>query len=240
MWSSQNSLCQPAVVRVSSVRSCPRSVAAVLTRSRARSSGGPLRFQVAAATREPATTACHAQPGATAEAPGAPAPDEQRCIASPSPVEIRRSSNWSGVRERGFGTVSRSVQIATTMASAARSQATTFSAHGEHACAAGRTRMVAATAAAAEQRRDVLSFRGSALAGVVMDSGGVGFSILGLEKALFGTWARYSKEEPKRNPSPELRAILRPGFRKTFPESLAGTTIGSARSKSRRPQPRRS
>ena len=38
--------------------------------------------------------------------------------------------------------------------------------------------------------------------------------------SLFGTWARYSKDEPKLNPIPEMRWMLRPGIRDTFPESL--------------------
>jgi hypothetical protein len=38
--------------------------------------------------------------------------------------------------------------------------------------------------------------------------------------SLFGTWARYSPNEPKRNPIPELRWMLRDGIRDTFPESL--------------------
>jgi Phytanoyl-CoA dioxygenase (PhyH) len=37
---------------------------------------------------------------------------------------------------------------------------------------------------------------------------------------LFGTWARYIPGEPKLNPIPEMRWMLRPGIRDTFPESL--------------------
>jgi hypothetical protein len=40
--------------------------------------------------------------------------------------------------------------------------------------------------------------------------------------SLFGTWARYEPGEPKLNPIPELRWMLRPGIRKTFPEPLRG------------------
>lgn len=38
--------------------------------------------------------------------------------------------------------------------------------------------------------------------------------------SLFGTWARYTPDEPKRNPIPEMRWMLRPGIRETFPEFL--------------------
>jgi hypothetical protein len=38
--------------------------------------------------------------------------------------------------------------------------------------------------------------------------------------SLFGTWARYVADEPKRNPIPEMRWMLRDGVRETFPESL--------------------
>jgi hypothetical protein len=38
--------------------------------------------------------------------------------------------------------------------------------------------------------------------------------------SLFGTWARYRKDEPKMNPIPELRWMLKDGVRETFPESL--------------------
>jgi hypothetical protein len=38
--------------------------------------------------------------------------------------------------------------------------------------------------------------------------------------SLFGTWARYRVDEPRRNPIPELRWMLREGIRETFPESL--------------------
>jgi hypothetical protein len=37
---------------------------------------------------------------------------------------------------------------------------------------------------------------------------------------LFGTWARYIPGEPRLNPIPEMRWMLRPGIRETFPESL--------------------
>jgi hypothetical protein len=38
--------------------------------------------------------------------------------------------------------------------------------------------------------------------------------------SLFGTWARYRPDEPKMNPIPELRWMLRDGVRDTFPPSL--------------------
>lgn len=38
--------------------------------------------------------------------------------------------------------------------------------------------------------------------------------------SLFGTWARYLPDEPKLNPIPELRWMLRPGIRETFPPAL--------------------
>jgi hypothetical protein len=38
--------------------------------------------------------------------------------------------------------------------------------------------------------------------------------------SLFGTWARYNPADPKLNPIPEMRWMLRPGIRETFPESL--------------------
>jgi hypothetical protein len=38
--------------------------------------------------------------------------------------------------------------------------------------------------------------------------------------ALFGTWARYTPNEPKRNPIPEMRWMLRKGARDMFPPSL--------------------
>jgi hypothetical protein len=38
--------------------------------------------------------------------------------------------------------------------------------------------------------------------------------------SLFGTWARYWKDEPKLNPIPEMRWMLRDGIRETFPPSL--------------------
>jgi hypothetical protein len=38
--------------------------------------------------------------------------------------------------------------------------------------------------------------------------------------SLFGTWARYRPDEPRRNPIPELRWMLRDGIRQTFPEFL--------------------
>jgi hypothetical protein len=38
--------------------------------------------------------------------------------------------------------------------------------------------------------------------------------------SLFGTWARYDKDEPKRSPIPEMRWMLREGIRETFPPFL--------------------
>ena len=38
--------------------------------------------------------------------------------------------------------------------------------------------------------------------------------------SLFGTWARYSPDEPKLNPIPEMRWMLRDGIRETFPPAL--------------------
>jgi hypothetical protein len=38
--------------------------------------------------------------------------------------------------------------------------------------------------------------------------------------SLFGTWAQYRKDEPKVNPIPEMRWMLREGVRQTFPDSL--------------------
>ena len=38
--------------------------------------------------------------------------------------------------------------------------------------------------------------------------------------SLFGTWARYRPDEPKVNPIPEMRWMLRDGIRETFPASL--------------------
>ncbi len=41
-----------------------------------------------------------------------------------------------------------------------------------------------------------------------------------LRLSLFGTWARYTPQEPKRSPIPEMRWMLRPGARDTFPSFL--------------------
>jgi hypothetical protein len=38
--------------------------------------------------------------------------------------------------------------------------------------------------------------------------------------SLFGTWARYRPDEPKANPIPEMRWMLRDGIRDTFPDPL--------------------
>jgi hypothetical protein len=38
--------------------------------------------------------------------------------------------------------------------------------------------------------------------------------------SLFGTWARYTKDEPRMNPIPEMRWMLREGIRETFPQAL--------------------
>jgi hypothetical protein len=38
--------------------------------------------------------------------------------------------------------------------------------------------------------------------------------------SLFGTWARYSADEPRANPIPEMRWMLRDGIRDTFPPFL--------------------
>ena len=38
--------------------------------------------------------------------------------------------------------------------------------------------------------------------------------------SLFGTWARYTPNEPKRSPIPEMRWMLRAGIRDTFPPAL--------------------